>query len=137
MNIRSCNKQLNELLAHLNSIKPKFHLIVLSETWLNFKEDWLDIEGYKAFHSIRRSKRGGGITVLSNINFSSELIPHLTRIKETFKSVCIEIIFLKKNYKIIGAYRPPSSSLLAFNDLFFSLLTDNDKKRIPYDCWRS
>ena len=28
INIRSCNKNLNELLAHLNSIKPKFHVIV-------------------------------------------------------------------------------------------------------------
>ena len=60
---------LNELLAHLNSIKPQFHVIVLSKTWLNFEKDWLDIEGYKAFHSIRRTKRGGGITVLSEIIF--------------------------------------------------------------------
>ena len=39
VNIRSCNKHLNELLAHLYSIKPKFHVMVRSETWLNFEED--------------------------------------------------------------------------------------------------
>ena len=49
-------------------------------------------------------------------------------INETFESVCIEINFLKKKYKIIGVYRPSSSSLLAFNDSFFGLLTNNDKK---------
>ena len=66
INIRSCNKHFNELLARLNSINIKFHVIVLSETWLKFEEDWFDIKGYKAFHSIRRTKRGGSITVLSD-----------------------------------------------------------------------
>ena len=66
--------------------------------------------------------------MLSDIKISSELFPNLAMINEMFESVCIEIIFLKKKYKIISVFRPPSSSLLAFNDSFFSLLTDNDKK---------
>ena len=57
INIQSCNEHLDELLAYFNAIKPKFHVIVLSETWLNFEEDWLDIEGYKAIHSIRKLKK--------------------------------------------------------------------------------
>ena len=56
INIRSCNKKFNELLATLNSIKPKFHVIILSESWLNFEEEWIDIEDYQAFHSIRKHK---------------------------------------------------------------------------------
>ena len=86
------------LMVHSSTI---LNTLVLSETWLNFEEDWLDIEGYKAFHSIRRTKRGSGIAVLSDINFSSELIPCLTMINKTFESVCIEIILLKKKHKIV------------------------------------
>ena len=78
INIRSCNKFFNELLSYLNSSKPKFHEIILSETWLNLEEEWIEIEDYQAFHSIRKHKKGGGVTVLCDITISPELNDHLS-----------------------------------------------------------
>ena len=37
-------------------------------------------------------------------------------------------MFSIKKSKIVGMYRPPSSSVLVFNASFFNLLTDDDKK---------
>ena len=50
------------------------------------------------------------VTVLLDISISPELIDHLSENNEIFKSVCIEINVLDKKYKIVGMYRPPSSS---------------------------
>lgn len=129
INIRSCNKNLNKFLVYLSSMKVNFHALILTETWLKAESDWLDIQGYKAFHCTRENrKNGGGITTLIRSNIPFDPISNLTVNSDTFESLSVEINLNKKKHQIVGLYRPPSSSLLTFNETFFNIFTDNDKK---------
>ena len=70
VNIRSFNKNGDELLVLLQQLGVNFEVIILTETWLNEELAWLDIPGYVAYHSKRVNRGGGGVTVLvrSNLN---------------------------------------------------------------------
>ena len=54
VNIRSCNKNLDELILYLDSISVNFNVIMLSETWLNDTTEFTCIPDYVDFHSIRK-----------------------------------------------------------------------------------
>ena len=58
INIRSARKNLNEFLINLDSERTitKFPVIILTETWINYQEDFNEIPGYKSFHSFRPKK---------------------------------------------------------------------------------
>ena len=51
VNIRSFNKNGDELLVLLQQLGVNFEIIILTETWLNEELAWLDIPGYVAYHS--------------------------------------------------------------------------------------
>ena len=54
-NIRSCNKNFDEFLVYIDSIKLKFDVIILVETWLTPRKLPLySLEGYTGFHSVKR-----------------------------------------------------------------------------------
>ena len=129
VNIRSINKYRDELLVYLNSMKVNFSVLILSETWLNSEDTWLDIPGFKAYHSIRDgNKKGGGVSILIDVNIASQIIPHLSANNEHYESISVEIECSNKKHKVTGVYRPPSSSLLMFNETFFEMFTDEDKR---------
>ena len=58
VNIRSCNKNLDEFLLYLQQISITISVIILSETWLSSVHELIDIPGYAGFHSIREGRRG-------------------------------------------------------------------------------
>ena len=63
INVRSLSSRYHELVAHLNIIRNKPTMIVLTETWLSENSDIaFDIEGYKSL-SIYRDGKGGGIKI--------------------------------------------------------------------------
>ena len=56
VNCRSCNKNLDEFLCMLDSMPLPFPIVVLTETWLNSEEDWVNVPCYVAYHSIREDR---------------------------------------------------------------------------------
>jgi len=103
--------------------------IVLSETWLKDEIKFIQIPGYNAYHSTRKNKGGGGVTVLIKNCLSSSLQEKLTINNDTFESVGVEINSLNEKFSILGVYRPPSSSISNFNDVFFPLLNQHIARR--------
>jgi len=124
MNIRSVNRNLDEFLLCLTNFKTKFSVIVLTETWLSSSSDWLDIPGYLAFHSIRESKAGGGVSILVKDSLSAELLPSLTYNNQFFESVGVDVTVGGRMHSIIGTYRPPSASLNEFNINYFNMFNN-------------
>jgi hypothetical protein len=64
-NIRSANKNANNLSIQLNKLNHQFDIITLSETWLN--EHNTEINGfpeYNHIYNLRNSKKGGGVSIL-------------------------------------------------------------------------
>jgi len=99
---------------------------VLTETWLNSENDWINTQGYRAFHCVREGRRGGGVTILVEDNLSAAKIPHLTCINDSFECVAVELSLGKSNYTIVGTYRPPSSSLETFNAHYFNFIRESN-----------
>ena len=59
-NARCLVKNYNEITNYLNSLNPKFNIIVISETWLNvYNKELYFIEDYNNIHITRDHKRGG------------------------------------------------------------------------------
>ena len=52
INIRSINKNLDEFLAFLSQLSFCFSVVILTETWLMSRSDWLELEGLNGYHSI-------------------------------------------------------------------------------------
>ena len=126
INIRSFNKNGDELLLLLQRLGVQFSVIILSETWLNDKHTWLDIPGYAAYHCRRPNGRGGGISILVRSEFNVELVQELSVNNGIIESCAISLYTPVGNYTVIGIYRPPGSPLLLFSDCLAELLR-NDK----------
>lgn len=129
LNIRSANKNFDELLLYLQIIAVEIHVIVLTETWLNDSSDWFEVPGFVAHHSIRAGRRGGGVSILVKSYLESQLVEKFTLVRDLFEicTVCVTVNHSKHN--IIGVYRPPNASLVQFNENFFNVKNDNDINR--------
>ena len=129
INIRSTSKNLDELLLILEKFSIQFDVIVITETWLKSVNDWTDVEGYDAYHSIRENKNGGGVTILVNNDLCSENLTTLTCNNDCHESVGISLDTENDKFVIIGTYRPPSSLLNRFNTEYFEYLSRADSRR--------
>ena len=92
-NIRSLPGKVEELNAFLDSLKFKFKVIGLSETWLtNDNSELFHFDGYKSIHRVRKGKRGGGVALYidCNINYVSRQDLDIC-LSDVAESVFIEI----------------------------------------------
>ena len=128
INIRSTSKNLDELLLILEKFFIQFDVIVITGTWLKSHNDWTDVEGYDAYHSIRDNKNGGGVTILVNNDLCSENLTTLTCNNDCNESVGISLDTENDQFVIIGTCRPPSSLLNRFNTEYFEYLSMSQLK---------
>ena len=120
---RSSRRNLDELLLMFESSETYFPFDVLFEKWLSNSDDWQDIPGYNASHSIRSGKKGGGVNILVEAKYHATCVYEIS----TDYNVIFESITVKKNvcdsfYNFLGVYRPPSGSLSSLNNQFFDLI---------------
>ena len=115
INIRSYNKNSDDLLVFLDSLNSKFSLIVLTETWFDNVDDWKGLNGYNAYHSIRSGRRGGGVTILVQSKLKSIFLSDFTFNLDEVEVCSIEVRFENIITRIVGIYRPPNQSVDSFN----------------------
>ena len=124
LNIRSCSQNFNELLLLLATMKVKFSVIVLTETWLKDKTHAPNIPGYVAYHSIRPNGKGyGGVSIYIKNELQSSEITEFSINNEIMESVGAKVSIYNKNINIIGIYKSPRSLLDQFNGQFFDKLS--------------
>ena len=124
LNIRSSDRNFNLLLSLLATMKVKFSVIVLTETWLKDKSHASNIPGYVAYHSIRPNDKGyGGVSIYIKNELQSSEIVEFSINTDIFESVGAKISIRNKIINIIGIYKPPRSPLDQFNGQFFDKLS--------------
>lgn len=123
INIRSVNKNFDEFVVNMKNVGTSFSVIILTETWLRSTHDWMEMPGYEAFHSVREGRMGGGVTALVRSDLSAEIMPNVTINNDCYESVGVSVMDRRKNFNILGVYRPPSRPLEVFNREFFNMLT--------------
>ena len=123
INIRSCNKNLDELVLYLNSININFNIIMLTETWLNEPTEFSVVPDYIDFHSIR-DRKGGGATILIKNDFQTSLLTSHTINNPIIECVGVKVEIFGKYVNFICVYRPPQGNIELFNETLSSLLKD-------------
>jgi len=111
-NIRSFNKNCDELLLFMNGLDVCIDVVILSETWFN-EDNCYDIPGYKSYHSYRKDRGGGGISIYVSAKLKSKIISDICVITPVAE-FCGAAVSLSASVTInvIGFYRPPGNSTI-------------------------
>ncbi|MBY0580085.1 MAG: hypothetical protein K2P53_00155, partial [Rickettsiales bacterium] len=132
INIRSLNKNFENLKLFLDEIKHNFSIICITETWCKHDEQNLhfELDKYTSIHQPRKKYCGGGVSI-----FVCNSINYVQRndlcVNETdCESLCIEIVNkTTKNIIINTTYRKPAGNLQIFKTLLNTFLTKVNKER--------
>lgn len=111
MNIRSVQKNFDELLLLLQQSKITHDLIILSETWKNECKN-IEILNYRIFYNNANFNQNDGVIVYAGASVEINNF-HIER----FNEVTFSIFEMKKNdtiYILVAIYRPPSSNPALF-----------------------
>ena len=125
LNIRSFFKNVNELIALLGSLSEKPDVVILNETWLCEKDlDVANIEGYTSSHCLRRTGRGGGVSIFCRKNLSHSKCDEISYCDLTLECCTIKLSMEETIY-LIGIYRPHSGSKNDFTSALEMILQNN------------
>jgi hypothetical protein len=129
VNVRSLNKNLDNLLILLKLLKFHFSIIAISESWeTELNVDLFHIPGYEKVSALRQNGRGGGVALFVDNSLTFNVRSDLTCIIGSTNNGC-ESIFVelnnKQKQKIVAGviYRPPNHDIDKFNISFDLLLT--------------
>jgi len=123
LNIRSYNKNSDELQVLLEHLVVKPDVIILTETW--FSNDYDEnLNGYNAFHSFREERRGGGVTVYVKSKYSSSCVSRWSYVGPNMEICSVAFLKEKTRFVIHGIYRPPDRNVVMFNDEISALFDD-------------
>ena len=121
INVKSLPKHHDELELYINSLKFKFSVIALTDSWLDeSKQDLFDLQGYNCLHKFRKGKRGGGVYfyIENGIDFINR--PDLEYFDSEMESLFIETeggsFNFSSNIIIAVVNRMPNTSLDICND---------------------
>ena len=132
INIRSINANGDSFVSYLSTLKLKFSVICLTETWSN-EQNLLDniFPSYKGFHTFRSiGRRGGGVSVYVQNHLNAKFLPDFSRSLDFLESVIIQIQSRNKIINVGCFYRPPNSDHEFFINNFedkISRLNTNDQ----------
>ena len=104
-------------------------IIIISETWLTPFSPEIKIPGYEFCHKDRKSKRGGGVTLLLANNIRYKMLDATKSNSCTFEHLSVEID-LRNNQKLLvsSIYRPPNSPENDFIDHYSKFVCDLKKR---------
>ena len=95
-NIRSFNRNFDNLSLFLDNIKSNIDVIVLTETWLT-EELCYDIDWFGSYYAVRIIRVGGGVSVYVRSTLQSNILPDFTLVEENGEICAVEVIPDKGN----------------------------------------
>ena len=116
LNIRSANKNFEQLSLFLDNIKADCFVIGLTETWFSDEpHSMYSLSKHNLIFNNRINRRGGGVAMYVPTNLHYIVRNDLNTMSHTMESVFIEIISPKRKNLVVGTiYHPPSSDHNAF-----------------------
>ena len=120
-NVRSFQRNYDELSALLDSSNLKPQVLVLSETWFT-ELSVVKLQCFRDYHSYRVNRRGGGLSIYVRESLKSSLISDMCSVQEEIEVCTMKIqVNSTTDYIIVGIYRPPDKAELPD---FLAILTD-------------
>ena len=111
LNIRSFHKHKDELMAMLSTMRIQPDILVLTETWLK-RDDvvYADIAGFDAAHTVRDSRRSGGVSIYCRQKYKMKVYSNLSVCNTNIESCSVSVDMGTDNLNILGIYRPHSGT---------------------------
>ena len=132
-NVRSFNRNFDNLALFLSNIKHSIDIIVLSETWF-VEEMCVNVEGYVGHHVCRADKIGGGVSIYVRESLKCTYLSEYSKIGEYGEFCVVELSLNERNQfnslTIIGTYRPPDTSFQLFSAYLSNILSELCNKTI-------
>lgn len=124
-NIRSLNKNMDELTTLLHELDEDFHCIILSETWTLNGEDIFKMEGYDFLYNKGTVNKSDGLVV-----YVRDSLPYTYKIVNlgVIRALQVEFKFCGRTVLITGVYRPPSTCIDSFNIELSTYLSECQNK---------
>ena len=136
VNIRSLNKNFEELKLLLLKVNFQFKIICVTETWCHSEDiNNFQIPNYIVIHQVRKNKNvGGGVCIYIHKSLRFKQLEKLNVNTSDVESITIEILSnYGKNVLVNTCYRPPSGDVNVFKKHIKSLLHNNyTKNKIIY-----
>ena len=124
INIRSLQKNYENLACLLKSLGHSFSIVSLSETWLKHETNNLyQIQGYDQISLHRKGKIGGGVALYVQNSLTYRLRKDLDIMHDALEATFIELDIGQTKPTVFGScYHPPSSSFRQFQQSLESIL---------------
>jgi hypothetical protein len=130
VNVRSLNSNFTKFIGFLNSFNFKFHILALTETWINSnnEEDLFAINGYKHMSTSRSNRTGGGCRIYYLEHLIVKTIKQFSAIYPTHEALFVDIKLNKESKFVMGLiYRPPQLRVNPFIDYLRDNLLSSNK----------
>jgi hypothetical protein len=115
-NIRSYNANIDSFTSMLSALCKQPEIFILTETWLSESNANLaSFIGYKSFHTVRSTGRGGGVSVFVHEIFLSCRIDELCLSNNTIESCVVNVTLDRDEYVIFALYRLHGDSIENFS----------------------
>lgn len=132
-NIRSFNKNFDNLTLLIDQIKLNIDVLVLTETWFVDGLCW-ELQGYVGHHVVRADRGGGGVSVFIRSDLQCTLNTNLTSICDSYEICAVEVIpdadNRVNNLTILGTYRPPTGSIILFTEHLETVFTTMSNRSV-------
>jgi len=129
-NVRSFNKNSDELFLMLSQLQTKPSVIILSETW--FSEGCVsEIPGYYGYHTYREERRGGGISVYVLRSLKTVYLVDKSFIADHVETCTVSLHVAAVVIHVVGIYRPPDRNIhMSIVDLDTIISSFNSRDRV-------
>jgi exonuclease III len=127
LNIRSLNKNFDELTIILDSFKKQFDIIVLTETWVDESSAYgVRMPGYNVVINKKSINQNDGVVV-----FLKKCFNVISEEVSMFGATCVkvDVTFGGARLSLLSVYRSPSSDLSLFIDDLESFLDSRPRDR--------
>ena len=119
INARSLIKNYYNIDNYLNMLSHRFSVIIISESWL--KECHIgnyNIQNYTSVNTIRKNKRGGGVSIYIDDSLEFKIIDNLSNTMDNFLDILTIKICSNNSKDIIlsGIYGSPTTEISKFTD---------------------
>ena len=100
------------------------NVLCFVESWLNEStKDLVNFNRYNDYHSLRESKRGGGVSIYVQNKFKSKILSEHSVVTDVIESLFVELQVSSTRILIGAIYRPPNSDPSQFISAIINLLT--------------
>jgi len=124
LNIRSFNRNGDEMSLLLDQMNPRPDVLILSETW--FTADTIgEIHGYAGQHIYRCDRRGGGVSIFVKKGYKFAVIPRYSYVGANLEICSIRLETGSESLVVHGVYRPPDRDFRLFSDELLGIVTSD------------